>query len=79
MRSGLKARALGADFCFAGRIPIWGLAVRFILSTLFDTQSLLREEQYALTLSLQWNGTEGVKLSIKLLCREFQKTMGLAG
>ena len=22
-----KAIALGADFCFAGRIPIWGLAV----------------------------------------------------
>jgi len=22
-----KALALGADFCFAGRIPIWGLAV----------------------------------------------------
>ena len=23
-----KAIALGADFCFAGRIPFWGLAVR---------------------------------------------------
>lgn len=23
-----KAIALGADFCFAGRVPIWGLAVR---------------------------------------------------
>lgn len=22
-----KALALGADFCFAGRVPIWGLAV----------------------------------------------------
>lgn len=22
-----KALALGADFCFAGRIPLWGLAV----------------------------------------------------
>ena len=25
-----KALALGADFCFLGRIPIWGLAVRTI-------------------------------------------------
>lgn len=24
-----KAIALGADFCFAGRIPIWGLAVSY--------------------------------------------------
>jgi (S)-2-hydroxy-acid oxidase len=24
-----KALALGADFVFAGRIPIWGLAVRY--------------------------------------------------
>jgi isopentenyl diphosphate isomerase/L-lactate dehydrogenase-like FMN-dependent dehydrogenase len=24
-----KALALGADFCFMGRIPFWGLAVRF--------------------------------------------------
>ncbi|KAH7171230.1 FMN-dependent dehydrogenase family protein [Dactylonectria macrodidyma] len=47
-----KAVALGADLCFAGRIPIWGLA---------------------------WNGTDGVELSIKLLYREFEKTMGLAG
>lgn len=23
-----KALALGADFCFVGRIPVWGLAVR---------------------------------------------------
>ncbi|KAH7022121.1 FMN-dependent dehydrogenase family protein [Ilyonectria destructans] len=46
------ALAIGADFCFAGRIPIWGLA---------------------------WNGTEGVELSVKLLYREFQKTMGLVG
>lgn len=24
-----KALALGADYCFLGRIPIWGLAVRY--------------------------------------------------
>ncbi len=31
-----KALALGADFCFAGRVPIWGLAVSlftFILTS----------------------------------------------
>jgi (S)-2-hydroxy-acid oxidase len=27
-----KALALGADFCFMGRIPFWGLAVRFIFA-----------------------------------------------
>lgn len=27
-----KALALGADFCFLGRIPIWGLAVRILFS-----------------------------------------------
>jgi (S)-2-hydroxy-acid oxidase len=26
-----KALALGADFCFAGRVPIWGLAVSAVL------------------------------------------------
>lgn len=36
-----KALALGADFCFAGRIPIWGLAVRSILSTLFDSITIV--------------------------------------
>ena len=28
-----KALALGADYCFAGRIPIWGLAVSFAVLT----------------------------------------------
>lgn len=34
IRSGadiFKALALGASMCFVGRIPIWGLAVRFFL------------------------------------------------
>jgi (S)-2-hydroxy-acid oxidase len=26
-----KALALGACFCFVGRVPIWGLAVRIVL------------------------------------------------
>ena len=30
-----KALALGADFCFAGRIPIWGLAVRLNVGPTF--------------------------------------------
>ena len=34
-----KALALGADHCFVGRIPIWGLGVRF-LSQFIETRSL---------------------------------------
>lgn len=29
-----KAIALGADFCFVGRIPVWGLAVSILRSAM---------------------------------------------
>ncbi|GAB1196645.1 hypothetical protein APSETT444_005919 [Aspergillus pseudonomiae] len=47
-----KALALGAQHCFVGRVPLWGLA---------------------------YNGQNGVKLSMKILHRELQTMMALAG
>ena len=35
-----KALALGADYCFLGRIPVWGLAVGF-LSFISEAKTLL--------------------------------------
>jgi len=39
-----KAIALGADFCFAGRVPIWGLAVCTCPPSLDMRNILLKNE-----------------------------------
>lgn len=64
-----KALALGAEHCFVGRIPIWGLAVGCTYSA-FSSRSLI---------TLQFKGQEGVELAIKILMQEFAITMRLAG
>lgn len=46
-----KALALGADYCFAGRIPIWGLAVSLISS--------FHDPFLTLNLLVQWNKGRG--------------------
>ena len=63
-----KALALGACFCFVGRVPIWGLAVSMVMYNC----SLGTDMR-------QHNGEAGVDLAIKLLMDEFQTTMALAG
>ena len=64
-----KALALGASHCFVGRIPIWGLAVRFCCQNISRHCILIR----------QYGGQEGVELAIKILLQEFKITMALAG
>jgi (S)-2-hydroxy-acid oxidase len=64
-----KAIALGADFCFLGRIAIWGLAVSDHLTTRILTSAKL----------FQYKGQEGVELAIQILLEEFKSTMALAG
>lgn len=67
-----KALALGASFCFIGRIPFWGLAVcvwSFSVCLLF----------YLRLTKIQYNGQEGVELAIRILRQELRITMALAG
>ncbi|KAJ2991967.1 hypothetical protein NUW58_g2325 [Xylaria curta] len=67
-----KALALGADFCFAGRPAIWGLAVgRSIQSKIYITLTRFT--------TIKYNGQKGVELAINLLYDEFKTTMALAG
>lgn len=66
-----KAVALGADYCFAGRIPIWGLAV-----SLPPLARMKDDDTDGLS---QYNGYEGVKLAVDLLHDEFKIAMSLAG
>ena len=65
-----KALALGAKYCFVGRIAIWGLAVSFLLS--YPPSWQVANYQ-------QYKGQEGVELALKILLHEFQITMALAG
>lgn len=62
-----KALALGADYCFIGRIAIWGLAVG---SYMLEIETRLMR---------QYNGQEGVELAIRILRQELAITMALAG
>ena len=63
-----KALALGAQYCFIGRIPIWGLAVR---SCCAITKNIADVSQY--------KGQQGVELALKILRDELACTMALAG
>jgi (S)-2-hydroxy-acid oxidase len=63
-----KAVALGAEFCFLGRVAIWGLAV-----------SSSRHIPALPLTSLQYKGQAGVELGIRILYEEFRSTMALAG
>lgn len=65
-----KALALGASYCFVGRIPIWGLAVSFVL---------WHVAMIGLANYIQYNGQEGVELAIRILQQELKITMALAG
>ncbi|KEY82989.1 dehydrogenase FMN dependent [Aspergillus fumigatus] len=65
-----KALALGASYCFVGRIPIWGLAVSFVLWHI----AMIGLANY-----IQYNGQEGVELAIRILQQELKITMALAG
>lgn len=65
-----KALALGASYCFVGRIPIWGLAVSFVLWHI---------AMIVLANYIQYNGQEGVELAIRILQQELKITMALAG
>ncbi|KAI4112919.1 MAG: hypothetical protein LQ345_006005 [Seirophora villosa] len=64
-----KALALGAQFCFVGRIPIWGLAV--------STPAFSHGENQLMW--VQYKGQAGVELGMKILLSEFHTTMALAG
>lgn len=69
-----KAIALGADFCFLGRVPIWGLAVSFY----FDHRITPMAPSLVLTLR-QYNGQAGVELAVNLLLQGLKRTMMLCG
>lgn len=69
-----KALALGASFCFIGRIPFWGLAVRVCFFFFLRLLIILFE-----TDEIQYNGQEGVELAIRILRQELRITMALAG
>lgn len=64
-----KALALGADYCFSGRVPIWGLAVSLYTQT-YSVPVLTY---------IQHNGSKGVELAVRLLEDEFKSAMSLAG
>jgi (S)-2-hydroxy-acid oxidase len=72
-----KAIALGAQHCFVGRVPIWGLAV----CTRLHTAHPIRSPFFAIfsDLHLQYNGEKGVALAISLLLEEFRLAMALSG
>lgn len=70
-----KALALGADFCFVGRVAIWGLAVFSLL--LFLSFSMLNGAR--LMWVLQYDGENGVDLAIRLIREELKRTMMLTG
>lgn len=63
-----KALALGAQYCFIGRIAIWGLAVGRVSSL---RRTLLTWRQYG--------GQNGVELALEILRHELHTTMALAG
>lgn len=63
-----KAIALGADHCWVGRIPIWGLAV-----------SWTNPPEPARLLTSQYDGERGVTLGLNLLQEELTLTMALCG
>ena len=67
-----KALALGAQFCFVGRIPIWGLAVSIccVRNPFHAWIELIRQ---------QYKGQAGVELGMRILQSELQVTMALAG
>jgi (S)-2-hydroxy-acid oxidase len=65
-----KALALGASYCFVGRIPIWGLAVSLVFWCVVIVKRLIY---------IQYNGQEGVELAIRILRQELKITMALAG
>lgn len=72
-----KALALGANHCFVGRVPIWGLAVGDILMGLWWV--LQGPEAKKILGSQQYKGQEGVELALKILMYELKVTMALAG
>ncbi|CAH0003690.1 unnamed protein product [Clonostachys byssicola] len=71
-----KAIALGADFCFLGRVCVWGLAVRDIQSQQFPFCASRRFANLDFT---QYKGEEGVDFAVKLLLKELKQTMMLCG
>lgn len=64
-----KAIALGADVCFMGRVPLWGLAVSRSFSG----------RMFELLTSCEWKGREGVEWAIETLEDELRTAMALAG
>lgn len=64
-----KAIALGADFCFLGRVPIWGLAVNLKC----DCHSSVLAD------IVKYGGEAGVDFAVKLLFQELKQTMMLCG
>lgn len=69
----LKVLALGSDYCFAGRIPIWGLVVCVNLDCLPTL-----EDQRVNTIIYSTIAIMGVKLAVDLLYKKFKMTMSLA-
>ncbi|CAG9988779.1 unnamed protein product [Clonostachys byssicola] len=67
-----KALALGADYVFAGRVPIWGLAVGLAYQGNVKRNKGGRKRA-------SYNGQQGVELAINLLYDEFVMAMALAG
>lgn len=66
-----KALAIGADYCWVGRVPIWGLAVRRIPHIILHRKKEGADKQY--------KGQLGVELGLDLLYEEFMTTMALCG
>lgn len=63
-----KALALGAQWCFVGRIAIWGLAVSIYTAELFTKAD-----------RKQYDGQAGVELGLRIIQDELQTVMALAG
>jgi len=74
-----KAIAMGAQHCFVGRVPIWGLAVSSHLRHVTETLRAVLPLRNMKLKTYQYNGQEGVELALDILFNEFRLAMALAG
>lgn len=65
-----RALALGADICFLGRIPLWGLAVS-------GHQPISQLD--LINMYQQYDGQAGVEVAVRILEEELRSTMAHAG
>lgn len=71
-----KTLALGADFCFLGRVPLWGLAVSLYT---FFCERPFKNVWHVDIYFFKYGGQEGVERAVDILEEELKLAMALAG